>query len=69
MIEPGSLIAGCILAPIAGLHELGSYSAGLVKGLVTLLVARPVARLAGVPARTPQCRTAGPASGTTGVRS
>jgi hypothetical protein len=69
MIEPGSLIAGLILAPIAGLHELGSYSAGLVKGLVTLLVARAQWRLAGragPDGATPHNR---PASGATGVRS
>jgi hypothetical protein len=46
LLEPGSLIAGIVLSPVAGLHERGSYSAGLEKALVTFLLARALWRLA-----------------------
>ena len=46
LLEPASLLTGIVLSPIAGLHDRGSYSAGLEKGLVTLLVARALWRLA-----------------------
>jgi len=37
--EPGSIAAGLLLAPIAPLHERGSYSAGLEKGLALAVMA------------------------------
>jgi hypothetical protein len=37
--EPGSIAAGLLLAPIAPLHERGSYSAGLEKGLAVTVMA------------------------------
>jgi hypothetical protein len=36
--EPGSIVTGVLLAPISPLHERGGYSAGLEKGLGTLLI-------------------------------
>jgi hypothetical protein len=37
--EPGSIIAGLLLAPIAPLHERDSYSAGLEKGFAMAVMA------------------------------
>ena len=37
--EPGSIAVGLLLAPIAPLHERGSYTAGLEKGLALAVMA------------------------------
>jgi hypothetical protein len=34
LLEPGSIVTGLLLSPIAPLHERGGYSAGVEKGLV-----------------------------------
>jgi hypothetical protein len=40
LLEPGSLLTGLALSPIAGLADRGAYSAGIEKALVLWLVAR-----------------------------
>jgi hypothetical protein len=39
LLEPGSILAGVALSPLAGLHDRGNFSGGLEKGLVVLLLA------------------------------
>jgi len=39
LLEPGSILTGIALSPLAGLHDRGNYSGGLEKGLVLLMVA------------------------------
>ncbi len=39
LLEPGSILTGLLLSPIAPLHPRGAYSAGLEKGLVLAIVA------------------------------
>ena len=38
LLEPGSILTGLALAPISPLHDRGSYSAGVEKGLALALV-------------------------------
>ena len=38
LLEPGSILTGLALSPIAPLHDRGAYSAGVEKGLVMALV-------------------------------
>lgn len=45
LLEPGSILCGILLSPIAGLHDRGSYSGGIEKGAVLLLVALALAAL------------------------
>jgi hypothetical protein len=45
LLEPGSLLTGLLLSPIAGLADRGAYSAGIEKGLVLWLVARALVEL------------------------
>jgi hypothetical protein len=40
LLEPGSILTGVALSPIAGLAERGAYSGALEKGLVLALIAR-----------------------------
>jgi FtsH-binding integral membrane protein len=46
LLEPGSLLTGLALSPIAPLYDRGAYSAGIEKGLVLALVALGMKRLA-----------------------
>jgi hypothetical protein len=39
LFEPGSIVAGLALSPIAPLHERGGYSAGVEKGLAVFFMA------------------------------
>jgi hypothetical protein len=39
LLEPGSILAGVALSPIAGLHDRGNFSGGLEKGLIVLMLA------------------------------
>jgi hypothetical protein len=39
LLEPGSILTGLALSPIAPLHERGGYSAGVEKGLVLAFMA------------------------------
>jgi hypothetical protein len=39
LLEPGSLLTGLALSPIAPIHDRGAYSAGIEKGLVLALLA------------------------------
>src|SRR4051812_46382074 len=38
-LEPGSILTGLALSPIAPLHDRGAYSAGIEKGLALALIA------------------------------
>jgi len=69
LLEPGSLLTGILLSPVAGLHDRGSYSAGLEKGLVTFLVARALWQLAGRAGTATATRRSRTATGATGSRS
>ena len=39
LLEPGSIVTGLLLSPIAPLHERGGYSAGVEKGLAVAIIA------------------------------
>ena len=39
LLEPGSIVTGLLLSPIAPLHERGGYSAGVEKGLAVAVIA------------------------------
>jgi hypothetical protein len=43
LLEPGSILTGLALSPIAGLSDRGGYSSGIEKALVLWLVARALA--------------------------
>jgi hypothetical protein len=43
LLEPGSVLTGLALSPIAGLSDRGGYSSGIEKALVVWLVARALA--------------------------
>lgn len=45
LLEPGSLLTGLALAPLAPLHDRGAYSAGVEKGLALAVVALALSRL------------------------
>lgn len=45
LLEPGSLLTGIALSPIAPLHDRGAYSAGVEKGLALAIVAFALSRL------------------------
>jgi len=51
LLEPGSILTGLALSPIAGLHERGNFSGGLEKGLVVLVLATALGAAAGRAAR------------------
>ncbi|SHN27181.1 hypothetical protein [Cryptosporangium aurantiacum] len=44
LLEPGSILTGLLLSPIAGLEDHGNYSAGLEKGVLLLLLAGALRR-------------------------
>ena len=46
LLEPGSLLTGLALSPIAPIHDRGAYSAGIEKGLVLALLALGMKQLA-----------------------
>jgi hypothetical protein len=46
LLEPGSLLTGLALWPIAAIHDRGAYSAGIEKGLVLALLALGMKQLA-----------------------
>lgn len=65
LLEPGSLLTGLALSPIAPLHERGAYSAGVEKGAALAVVAfgfLAVRKLqpSFLPDRRPQYRRGGP---------
>lgn len=39
LLEPGSILTGLVLSPIAPLHDRGGYSAGVEKGLALAFIA------------------------------
>jgi hypothetical protein len=39
LLEPGSILTGLALSPVAPLHDRGAYSAGIEKGLALALIA------------------------------
>ena len=39
LLEPGSIVTGLLLSPIAPLHDRGGYSAGVEKGLAVAVIA------------------------------
>lgn len=45
-LEVLSVLNGILLSPLAGLHDRGSYSGGIAKGVVLLLVMRAACRAA-----------------------
>lgn len=45
LLEPGSMLTGLLLSPIAGLYDRGNYSGGIEKGLVVLVVALALSAL------------------------
>ena len=46
VLEVLSVLNGILLSPIAGLHDRGSYSGGIAKGVVLLLIMRAACRAA-----------------------
>jgi hypothetical protein len=46
VLEVLSVLNGILVSPIAGLHDRGSYSGGIAKGVVLLLVMRAACRAA-----------------------
>jgi hypothetical protein len=46
VLEVLSVLNGILVSPIAGLHDRGSYSGGIAKGVVLLLVMRAATRAA-----------------------
>ena len=46
LLEVLSVLNGVLLSPLAGLHDRGSYSGGIAKGVVLLLVMRAATRAA-----------------------
>ncbi|HEY6182278.1 MAG TPA: hypothetical protein VIW67_08530, partial [Terriglobales bacterium] len=45
LLEPGALLTGLALAPVAPLHDRGAYSAGIEKGFVLAVVALALSQL------------------------
>jgi hypothetical protein len=69
-LEVLSVLNGILLSPIAGLHDRGSYSGGIAKGVVLLLVMRAACRAAQEPrhpvvmaSSAPWGQTRGPSDG------
>jgi hypothetical protein len=48
LLEPGSLLTGLALAPLAPLHDRGAYSAGVEKGFALAVVAFALSQLKNV---------------------